>query len=148
MRGLKLLLVSLTMLFVFCAPTFAQSVPAASQYDPGSCVPEAGVACAQSIEDGVRDIAGNTEQGTDAVNDAMNDAAEASASPEAVPPAETDGSPDSASSSGTTGGDAAGDGDLASIAELPETGGVSPTLAGPGLLLVAGGLLVLGVRRR
>jgi hypothetical protein len=141
LRGLKVSLTSLTMLLVLCAPALAQSAPAASQYSaeyrPGSC--DLGAAESQvnaSVGAGACDSAENAGQGTVAVNGALTGTA-SSASPSA--------SPESASAESDD--DRSGDGEknpekgLASITELPETGGAPIGALGLGVLLAALGLM-------
>lgn len=155
MRGLKLLLTSLTLLAVLCTPALAQNSPAASQYDAKTC-PNGAVANQQEdqttadVGDGACTAADNVGQGTDAVNDALGEpdtasdvstSGEGSSSPESSASAPGEAvSPESAASpeAGDTADAGAG---LASITELPETGGVSPALPALGVLLVAVGLL-------
>lgn len=90
-------------------PAQAQSSPPESQY----------------VGEAPGTVADNTGQGTDAVNDAL------------------DGSASSTTASATSNGgsddaeDTNHNGDLDSITELPETGGIPPVLVGVALLLVA-----------
>ena len=147
MRLLGMIIASLTLLCLLCAPALAQSSPSASQYQGGGsgyCPPN--TTCVQSLGDGADDLSENAEQGTDAVNDAMEDApsnasavsggASASDGVESVASATAESSP--------TEGDVAGeDGEgPASITRLPETGGASLAALGSGILLATSGLMV------
>lgn len=109
MRSFKLAILSLALLLALCTPALAQSSPADAQY----------------VGEAPGTFADNTGQGTDAVNDALAGSASST----------------TASATSTGGGDDAEDtdhnGDLDSITELPETGGIPPALAGVALLLVA-----------
>lgn len=145
------------MLCLFCAPTLAQSSPSASQYPGGGsgyCPP--GNLCAQSVNDGADAFSENAERGTDAVNDALSGTSSASASAPAEGPTSTEGSAstessvspessdlagsetDAASADGEAGG---GDRALASLKELPETGGAPLMVLGTGLALTTLGLM-------
>jgi hypothetical protein len=161
LRGLKVLLTSLTMLLVICAPALAQSAPAASQYRTNTCPKgiEGGPQQDQvnaSAGDAACATADSTGQGTDAVNDALGGTSSASASAPAEGSASTEGSASAESSASSESSDEAGnekdaastDGEaggddraLASLEELPETGGAPLMVLGSGLALTTLGLM-------
>jgi hypothetical protein len=155
LRGLKVLLTSLTMRLVICAPALAQSAPAASQYRTNTCPKGVDDGPQQdqvdaSAGDAACAAAGSTGQGTDAVNDALDgtSSASASASTESSASAESSASPEGGDVTGSGTDAASADGEaggydraLASLEELPETGGAPLTVLGSGLALTTLGLV-------
>ena len=134
------------MLCLLCAPALAQSSPAASQYEPGTCPPgSTGSLCAQSVADGAGDFSDNAGEGADAVNKTMKEPeAEAVADSEASPSVDStadsippEGGPASAEAGGSGG-----------IKSLPETGGAPLAAPGSGILLAAFGLIACRVATR
>ena len=122
------------------SPVLAQS-PSTCQYvDPSTGEVVGGCNAQSSVYEGVEEIGENAGQGTDAVNDAMKDppatAADAPAASGSVLPAET--APPEA---GRTEANSENQG-LASITELPETGGAPLLVLCAGVALVGCGLLV------
>lgn len=165
-RGPLFGLLVLALLLISPSQALAQGSPADSQYD--TCGSRS-VACVQYIGDAPETFTDNAGQGTSAVNDALagppsSVSTSGSTAPiEAGPsgPSSTSASPVSASAPGDEGGaaedDAATDGraggaagqagGLASITELPETGGAPFPVLIAGVLLLSGGLCALRMFR-